>query len=141
MRERKNIRKIISGAIVSILMLSAILVFYQLGVENVSGYSTPNTGVVWSMDQLESNAGPTVITSPPGPGGPYEIHESITIRSLDTIRVLAGDELRFDDTYSLIVDGTLSAVGSLLNRVIFTSNSSTPFPGIWNGIYFNVASG
>ncbi|QNK77751.1 right-handed parallel beta-helix repeat-containing protein [Winogradskyella sp. PAMC22761] len=70
----------------------------------------------------------------------YFVIGDIIIPSGQTLNIEAGTEIKFDGYYSLIVNGTLSAVGTENNNIIFTSISSTPLNNDWNQIKFNSTS-
>jgi parallel beta-helix repeat protein len=87
-------------------------------------------------------------------GSPYIVISDVTVvtprfQSLKTLTIEPGVEVRFDPGTQLILgglrfggdgmrpcDGVLRAIGTAENPIVFTSNSSTPAPGDWKGIYF-----
>ncbi|MFH2048658.1 MAG: putative Ig domain-containing protein [bacterium] len=81
-------------------------------------------------------------------GSPYIITTDIEIgkyRDSCTLTIEPGVELRFEpgtqirvgwNSAGYVCRGRLIADGTPENRIIFTSNSSDPQPGDWNGIYF-----
>ena len=65
---------------------------------------------------------------------PYEVVANVTIAAGARLTIEPGVEVRFQTGSSLIVNGSLYAVGTSSNRISFTSNRSEPIPGDWNGI-------
>ncbi|MFC1704534.1 C25 family cysteine peptidase [Candidatus Omnitrophota bacterium] len=65
---------------------------------------------------------------------PHIVIDNVDVPEGTTLTIEPGVELRFDGYYALSVDGTLQAVGTLWDRIIFTSNRSSPAPMDWNGI-------
>jgi parallel beta-helix repeat protein len=57
-----------------------------------------------------------------------------------TLTIDAGATIAFDNGTRLSVAGSLVAQGSWNQVIIFTSNSSTPQKGDWNGVYFDIGS-
>ena len=46
----------------------------------------------------------------------------------------------YDSTSGIIINGTLKAIGNNNEKIIFTSNYSSPTPGTWRQIYFSETS-
>jgi len=67
---------------------------------------------------------------------PYEVVDNVTIATGARLTIEPGVEVRFKTGSSLIVNGSLYAVGTGFNRISFTSNRSESIPGDWNGIMF-----
>lgn len=67
---------------------------------------------------------------------PIEVSGNVTAVSGVTLSVEPGVEIRFGTRSSLIINGSLYAVGTSINRIRFTSNMSEPAVGDWNGIKF-----
>jgi parallel beta-helix repeat protein len=70
-------------------------------------------------------------------GVPYVIDGFVTVNDGDTLTIAAGNELRFDDIYTIQVNGTLIAEGTPNNRIVFTSNKAVPAPGDWRQLFFS----
>ena len=72
-------------------------------------------------------------------GVPYVIDGNVTVTDGDTLTIDPGTELRFNGAYILQVDGTLSAIGDVLNPILFTSNQVSPTAGDWGQIFFSTS--
>lgn len=57
-------------------------------------------------------------------GSPYIITNNVTINSGVTVTIESGVEVKFNDGFSMFIDGTVNATGAT-----FTSNNATPVPG------------
>jgi parallel beta-helix repeat protein len=68
---------------------------------------------------------------------PYFVVGNITVENGVNLTIDPGVEVRFDGYYSIYVEGDLFAVGNGTDRIIFTSNKSTPAPEDWNTIQIN----
>ncbi|MEM8533985.1 MAG: right-handed parallel beta-helix repeat-containing protein [Chloroflexota bacterium] len=68
----------------------------------------------------------------------YLVTGNVTVNPDTTLDIVPDTTVRFIGTNtSLIVDGTLTAVGTTDNPILFTSGQSTPAPGQWKQIVFN----
>jgi hypothetical protein len=72
--------------------------------------------------------------------GPYVVTDDICVQSGQSLTIEPGVEVRFDDDKSLYVDGSLAVEGTAVEKVTFTSNSSSPGIGSWWMIQFNETS-
>lgn len=70
----------------------------------------------------------------------YIVNGDITIPLGETLTIEPGTKIKFNGYYSLIVNGTLIAVGSESNYIRFTSNSTSPTNKDWNQILINTSS-
>lgn len=70
-------------------------------------------------------------------GSPYWIEDNITVEYGATLTIDPGVEIKFDGYYCLYINGNLNAIGTELNRIIITSNKTTPAPGDWDKIQIN----
>jgi hypothetical protein len=70
----------------------------------------------------------------------YIVNGDITIPLGETLTIEPGTKIKFNGYYSLIVNGTLNAVGSESNYIRFTSNSTSPTNIDWNQILINTYS-
>jgi len=64
-------------------------------------------------------------------GSPYIVTGNVTVNSGITLTIDAGVEVKFDNSRSLFVYGTINATSTT-----FTSNDANPAPGKWNYIRF-----
>jgi parallel beta-helix repeat protein len=67
-------------------------------------------------------------------GSPYIVVGNVTVPNGITLTIDPGVEVRFDGYYGLFVNGTLFAIGSDSNRIVITSNKSSPAEKDWNSI-------
>ncbi|UCG69737.1 MAG: Ig-like domain-containing protein, partial [Thermoplasmata archaeon] len=65
---------------------------------------------------------------------PYIVVGNVTVESGVTLTIEAGVEVKFNGSYSLIVNGTLNATGTSSLPINFTSNQTTPTEGDWESI-------
>ena len=65
---------------------------------------------------------------------PYIVVGDLSIVGDSLLVIEAGVEVRFDGFYQLVVWGALSAVGTELYPILFTSNATSPSPGDWYNI-------
>jgi hypothetical protein len=82
------------------------------------------------VDNISSNTTWTPSNSP------YIIANDIIVESGVVLTVEPGVEARFSGNYSLTVHGTLRALGTATNPIVFTSNKPQPSLGDWNTIGF-----
>ena len=71
-------------------------------------------------------------------GGTF--NNDLTIATGEVFNLEPGITLKFASNTSLIVNGTLNANGTSSNKITFTSASSTPQKGDWEGIIFDNAN-
>lgn len=132
--------------------------FYNItvinGVYNISyektGYQTYTiTDQLISVDQtltnvtLNSRAAVNVSGNVSGNwanNNTYIVNGDITIPTGQTLTIDEGTEIKFDGYYSLIVNGTLKAIGDENNIINFTSNKTNPTNKDWNQIRINSSS-
>lgn len=67
-------------------------------------------------------------------GNTYRVTGNIIVPTGQTLSIEEGVEIKFDGYYSLIVNGTLLAIGSANNYIKFTSNNTSPTKKDWNQI-------
>jgi parallel beta-helix repeat protein len=90
-------------------------------------YTTPNTGVDWTMNDLVVNSNGTVTGAFPN----YSVLDSVIIAPNDRLTIQAGSVLTFTQN-GLVVRGKILAIGTASARIVFTG--STPTPGSWRNI-------
>ncbi|WP_341214709.1 right-handed parallel beta-helix repeat-containing protein [uncultured Wocania sp.] len=70
----------------------------------------------------------------------YIVNGDITIPTGQTLNIEKGTQIKFDGYYSLIVNGTLKAIGDENNIINFSSNKTNPTNKDWNQIRINSSS-
>lgn len=74
-------------------------------------------------------------------GSPYVVSDSLTLFQGVTLVINPGVTVKFNDNIQFEVRGTLNAIGTTVDSVVFTSSSTTPHKNSWDGIYFHTALG
>jgi len=74
-------------------------------------------------------------------GSPYTIANDIVLFGGATLAIEPGVVIQFADNVTFEVRGALVAVGSVANRITFTSANSNPVKGIYKGIVVKTATG
>lgn len=69
-------------------------------------------------------------------GSPYVVTGNIVVFDNVTLTIDPGVTVKFDDGIDMEIRGTLSAIGTLADTIVFTSNSATPVRGSWPGLDF-----
>ena len=100
-----------------LLCIFVLLPVITLADTNITNHVTENT--VW--DTL---------------GSPYIITGEINIYQNVILTIASGVEVKFNQDAELIIGGQLIAMGTIDDPITFTSNTSTPLRGDWNGISF-----
>ena len=90
-------------------------------------YSTPGTGVTWSLDDLVQNSAGTVTLN----GDHYEITATLTILPADAIEILGDVTVLFHDLAGIESEGTL--IVNAPNQSVFTAIDSTS-ENKWRGL-------
>ena len=65
---------------------------------------------------------------------PYIAVSDFGIAEGDTLEIKPGVEIRFESETAFIVQGSLKAIGTPSDSIIFTSNQEIPKPGDWDGV-------
>ncbi|HOZ30127.1 MAG TPA: right-handed parallel beta-helix repeat-containing protein [Bacteroidales bacterium] len=69
---------------------------------------------------------------------PYIVTDTVVVFPGVTLTIEPGVTVKFEDNQRLeIRQAHLISVGTVTDSITFTSNSSTPTPGIWSGIFLN----
>jgi hypothetical protein len=71
---------------------------------------------------------------------PYTVSCDVTVNSGVTLSIEPGVEVRVNQNYGLIINGTLSSVGTASQLIRFTANTLSPTSGYWKGISFGSSS-
>lgn len=69
-------------------------------------------------------------------GSPYTVTGNIVVMSTVTLTIQPGVLVKFDNGTNMQVKGYLQAIGTNTDTIVFTSSSTSPTKGIWNGISF-----
>ncbi len=70
-------------------------------------------------------------------GSPYIVVDDVMVESSANLIIEPGVEVYFNGNYNIYVNGTFTAIGTDLNKIIFTSNMPVPSPGDWGRIRIN----
>lgn len=113
-------------------VLTAVLAAVLLATVASAAYTTPGTGVDWTLDDLVAMSGGVVT----GGGANYEFHDSLVIAVGDRLTVAAGTKLVFygGNAVGIAVNGSLTAVGTRDALIEFSGPAATP--GAWRGLDF-----
>lgn len=74
-------------------------------------------------------------------GSPYVVVEDAIVHKGQNLTIKPGVEVRFNANTILLVHGTITAVGSEGQSILFTSNATMKEPGDWHGITISIFSG
>jgi hypothetical protein len=89
-------------------------------------YSTPNTGVRWTLADLVANSGGTITFD----GSAYNVSDTLTISANDTLDITDNAIVKFAAPAYLHILGVFYTAPP--DGVLFTAqNIATPFKGIW----------
>lgn len=110
-----------------VLIFTSTLLFSQ--------YSTPNTGVHWTLDDIAANSPTTITVS----GNEYTLHENLVVEVNDSLSLNENLILKIAADVEVEVKGYFSS--SAVDITITAVDSSTPYEGFWmydtSKIYFN----
>jgi hypothetical protein len=97
-----------------------------------AAYTTPGSGVDWTLDDLVAASAGAVT----GGGSSYAVNDAVIIAVGDRVTIAAGTTLQFfgGNTVGIEVNGSLAAVGTESQPIIFTATAATP--GAWRGLDF-----
>jgi hypothetical protein len=109
------------------------LLFVIVSSQLFAQYTTPNTGVNWSLDDLVTNSGGIVTGAFPN----YAISNKVIISASDRVYINPGTTVSFSgSTSGFDVNGKFYAVGTLTDSIIFTSLNQDSTGAAYNGFYF-----
>jgi hypothetical protein len=97
----------------------------------ISCYSFSQTSV---SGLINSNTNWTTASSP------YIVDGNLLVEAGITLTVDPGVIVKFDSGKTMQIDGDMIAIGSELNPIQFTANTSSPTAGYWNHIHFTSQS-
>jgi parallel beta-helix repeat protein len=114
-------------------------VHQEAGARPTWAGSNSATGNLVNGIQIHGNV--TAATTWYAMGLPYIVEGgNVAVNGATTLTIQPGVIVRFNGGYYLDVNGTLSAVGTALAPILFTSNAATPSPGDWGGLFLHDAS-
>ena len=87
----------------SIVMFFVVLL---VSIPAIAQYTTPGTGINWTMEDLVENSAGTVTSDLTGI---YTIHENLVISASDTISISQAAEIKVADAVLITFTGTLLA--------------------------------
>lgn len=112
------------------------LLIVVLSVSISAQYSTPNTGVNWTIDDLVLNSGGVVMGSYPA----YTITQEVTVSAADRLTVPGGSEITFSVLNSgLYSQGILRIEGTPQLNVML-KGAAEDSTGSWQGLKFEDTS-
>lgn len=70
-------------------------------------------------------------------GGPYLIDDDLHIPSGTILTIESGTKILFGAGASLVIEGCMTAIGTLENPILFSSANPNPSPGDWGSLRFD----
>ncbi|MBI9076624.1 MAG: right-handed parallel beta-helix repeat-containing protein [Desulfatibacillum sp.] len=112
----------------------AIIGILALAIFPASGwcdYTTPGTGVNWTLDQLVANSGGAVTGASPN----YQVNEYLFVSEGDTLTIAPSVETTvvISESMGIVISGALQVQGTDIFPVLFTGMDQTE--GAWDAIY------
>ncbi len=105
------------------LLFIALLISANLCAQE---FSTPDTGVNWTLDSLATHSPATVSLS----NNTYTISQDLTVSKNDTLRFLPGQSLELDSAVRITVEGVFSSQGMVNDSILITATDSVnPYNG------------
>jgi parallel beta-helix repeat protein len=108
---------------------TAIVALLAAFCADAQTYTTPNTGVDWTINDLVSNSDGTVVGAFPN----YNVLDSIIIAPNDRLSIPAGSRVAFVQN-GFVIRGKFLAIGTAANPIFFTG--ATQSPASWRNIRF-----
>jgi len=106
------------------ILLSVGLILATVGI-----FFRPVHAQTWVEGHIPSDTTWRVADSP------YRAVNDVIVDPGVLLTIEPGVEVQFADGFSLIVEGSLNAVGTYDNPIVFTSSRLSPSPGAWNTIH------
>jgi hypothetical protein len=131
-------RKIFSFIVTFVLLITIGTIIISTFSLNAQGSVHGILGATSSMeeDQGPNDADPSPNSVMWAAGSDHYIEGNYTVSPLYPLTIEPGAIIFFNGSFSIFVTSMLYAQGTSLNRITFTSNSSTPGPGNWSSIDF-----
>jgi parallel beta-helix repeat protein len=116
---RKQLEHSIRLTLVFVLIIPLLLASKQTAQAATSVGGPIITDTTWTLEN-----------------SPYIVTASVVVSAGVTLTIQPGVTVKFDNGYSLQVNGGLIAQGTALQPIAFTSNQASPAPDDWGGILF-----
>src|ERR1700680_4524573 len=94
----------------------ALLIFAVPAVADTNVSGTISSGTTWTLG-----------------GSPYIVTGEVIVNTHVTLAIDPGVTVKFNGGQQLMINGTLSAVGTAASPIVFTSSSPIPSNGSWVG--------
>jgi hypothetical protein len=110
------------AVLIHILILTAVFAsapFYLKGVQGATAEAFITSDRIWALAD-----------------SPVTANGNVTVATGATLTIEPGVEVQFQRGCSLIINGSLTAVGTSSQRITFASTETNQVPGFWNGIIF-----
>lgn len=107
----------------NIILIFSLLVGFTISAQE---YTTPNSGVNWTLEDLMQESPETVESS----DGAYTIKQEFLVAENDTLTFEAGDQIFLDEEVLVRFDGTWHSIGTEESMVhINATDNSAPYDG------------
>lgn len=113
-----------------LILLGSVAIMEMLTAPDVSAGSGCTVGGALITDTTWSPSVCAVYTAT----GNIIVNEGVTLT------IAPGTVIRFDTGLGMTIRGTLKAVGTAVSPITLTSNSGSPAPADWSGIFFETSS-
>ena len=111
------------------------LSFHESGHSNEIEVVTNYTGPTYVDEQIFANRIWTLS------GSPYIITDNITVYSGAILTIEPGTVIKFEDGYTLNIQGTILVLGTESDPITFTSAAAAPRKSDWGGISYTDSAG
>ncbi|MBZ0200781.1 MAG: right-handed parallel beta-helix repeat-containing protein, partial [Ignavibacteriaceae bacterium] len=120
-------------------MKKIILILFFTAITNLvfAQYTTPDTGVNWSLTDLVANSGGVVTGTAPN----FAVSNKVKVSVNDRVFIQPGTTVTFTgSTSGFEVNGKFLAVGTAADSIFFTSTSNDTTGAAYDGFRFNDTS-
>jgi hypothetical protein len=126
--------KTVVGVTLTLLMITVIPTLVSIGIPLParSNYVRMSQGesTIWDKDITQNTTWYLA-------DSPYIIVKDIKVYTVALLTIEPGVVVKFADGTELYIAGGLSVQGNITHPITFTSNFTTPVPGIWDGVIFD----